>query len=78
MNTNQTVGLDNNLQGFHFKSLRETLRVLDCSKFYLYRLIKEGKISPYYFEKDESGNPKGKPYFNLEEIADSLYKIEKA
>jgi orotate phosphoribosyltransferase len=78
MNTNQERDSDRSLQNFHFKSLRETLSILDCSKFYLYGLIKSGKISPYYFQKDKLGKPKGKPYFNLEEIAQSLSKVSKS
>ncbi|MBV6655872.1 MAG: hypothetical protein KI786_19020 [Mameliella sp.] len=53
---------------FNFLSLKQTLATLDCSKFYLYSLIRKELIKPYYFEHDEEGKPKGKPYFKIEEI----------
>jgi hypothetical protein len=59
---------------FPFKSLRQTLEILDCSKFYLYKLIKLKKITSYYLEKDENGKGIGKPYFNPAEIAKVLFK----
>lgn len=58
--------------GFPFMSMRKTMELLDCSKFYLYKLIKEKVIRPYYFQSDSHGKPQGKPYFNTDEIASVL------
>lgn len=57
---------------FNYRSLRQTIKLLDCSKFYLYKLINTKVIHPYYFEFDKEGKPKGKPYFNIIEIMNTF------
>lgn len=57
-----------------FPSFRQTMELLDCSKFYLNKLIKKKVIKRYYIEKDESGKPTGKPYFNRQEIEQAFFK----
>lgn len=59
---------------FPFKSLRQTLEILDCSKFYLYKLIRKEVLHAYYLEKDEDGEPTGKPYFKTDEIETVFFK----
>lgn len=61
---------------FHFKSLKDTLSILGCSKFYLYKLIHKGVIKQYYLEKDQEGKPTGKPYFNLKEVENNFFTAE--
>ena len=48
---------------FSYSSLNQTMQLLDCSKFYLYKLIKKKVIYPYYLETDDIGNPTGKTIF---------------
>jgi len=43
------------------------MRVLDCSKPYLYDLIGKGIITPYYFEGNFT-----KPYFDLKQVFSAL------
>jgi hypothetical protein len=57
-----------------FSSFRQTMELLDCSKFYLHKLIKKNVVKRYYLEKDECGNPTGKPYFNRIEIEQAFFK----
>ena len=57
---------------FKFRTLKQTIKLLDCSKSYFYKLIRKNIIHSYYFEFDESGKPKGKPYFNIKEIRNTL------
>ncbi len=66
-----------NSQVFSFRSLKQTLQLLDCSKFYLYKLINKGILHPYYMEKDDNGDPTGKPYFKVEEISQVFFKAGK-
>ncbi|WP_422358593.1 hypothetical protein [Reichenbachiella sp.] len=65
------------LQEFPFKSLKQTLELLDCSKFYLYKLIRKGILHPYYLEKNELDKPTGKPYFKQSEIAQVFFRASK-
>jgi hypothetical protein len=53
---------------FPFIGLRDTLKKLDCSKSFLYSLIREGYVKPRYL--------KGKPYFLVDELMEAM-KFEK-
>lgn len=64
-------------EDFNFRSLRQTLEILDCSKFWLYKLLSKGIIKAYYLDKDDKGNPTGKPYFNLNEIRENFCDQER-
>ena len=55
-----------------YLSLNQTLALLDCSKFYLYKLVKKGILKQYRLEQDSSGRPVGKPYFSRKQINDSF------
>ncbi|MCB0497245.1 MAG: hypothetical protein KDC79_13985 [Cyclobacteriaceae bacterium] len=66
-----------NTLGFPFASLKQTLELLDCSKFYLYKLVRKKVLSTYYLEKNEKGQPTGKPYFKLEEIEKTFFTDSK-
>ncbi len=60
---------------FPYASLRQTLVLLDCSKFYLYKLIKKSILHPYYLEKNDANQATGKPYFKKDEIANVFFKV---
>ncbi len=60
---------------FPFASLRQTLLLLDCSKFYLYKIQKLGIINAYYLETNKAGKPTGKPYYKKDEIANVFFKV---
>ena len=64
-------------QEFPFASLRQTLKMLDCSKFYLYKLIRKEVLFAYYLELNEEGGPTGKPYFNKQEIAKVFFRHDR-
>lgn len=64
------------LTDFPFVSQKDVLQMMDISKFYLYKLQSRGIIKRYYLEKDSEGKPKGKPYYNKKEIADTLKLIQ--
>lgn len=74
MEEQRSLKNDDNLEeaSFNYRSLRQTIKLLDCSKFYLYKLINTKVIHPYYFEFDKEGKPKGKPYFNIIEIMNNF------
>jgi hypothetical protein len=58
-------------EGFPFRSYKQTLTILNCSKFYLEKLVNSGIIKKYYFEfKDGKGC--GKPYFKIQNISNAL------
>lgn len=59
---------------FPYLSFNQALAALDCSKHYLYSLIKKEIITPYYFEYSNDSKPLGKPYFKISELANALIK----
>jgi len=71
MNTQEQINSQVHSQ-FKFRSLRRTLEILDCSKPFLYGLTRRNLIKAHYFEYDDKGKPKGKPYFNIDEIQEVL------
>ena len=58
---------------FGFLSFKKTEEALDASKFFIYSLVKKRIIEPYYFEFDENGKGKGKPYFRISDLVKSLH-----
>lgn len=62
---------------FPYASLRQTLVLLDCSKFYLYKLIRQGTLTPSYLERNKAGKPCGKPYFLKKSIQDKFFTATK-
>lgn len=67
----------NSQNGFPYRSLNQTLEILNCSKTYLYKLCRQNIIHPHYLEKDTTGKPTGKPYFKLDEIENAFFKVSK-
>ncbi len=63
--------------GFPFRSLSQTLEILNCSKTYLYKLCRQNIINPHYLERDTTGKPTGKPYFKLDEIESAFFAASK-
>jgi hypothetical protein len=57
---------------FPYVNLSKILAILGCSKPFLYGLIKNEIITPYYFTLNDNKEGKGKPYFNLIEISHKL------
>jgi hypothetical protein len=72
---NINTSSDNERSIFPLTDTSDTLSALNCSKFYLYKLIRKNIIQRYYIEFDNDGKPKGKPYFNLREIAEKFTKV---
>jgi|GEM_PF-5743975 len=60
---------------FKFVSFRQCMMILDCSDFYLKKLIKEGIVKAYYLECKE-GKFSGKPYFNKLQIEEAFIPKE--
>ena len=59
------------LDGFPYRSYHHTLLILNCSKFFLEKLVRNGIVQKHYFEfKDGKGC--GKPYFLLSELTEAL------
>jgi hypothetical protein len=59
---------------FGYVSLRQALLLLDCSKFYIYKLIRKGILVPNYIERDDTQKPTGKPYFLISDIEAAFFK----
>ena len=72
---NQKVNQQQN--GFPFRSLSQTLEILNCSKTYLYKLCRQNIINPHYLETDAQGKPTGKPYFKLDEIEKAFFSVSR-
>jgi hypothetical protein len=62
---------------FPFRSLNQTLEILNCSRSYLYKLIHQNIIHPHYLERDKNGKPTGKPYFRIDEIQGAFFTVFK-
>ncbi|MEO9806670.1 MAG: hypothetical protein ABJF04_25645 [Reichenbachiella sp.] len=62
---------------FEYRSLAQVLELLGCSRSYLYKKIREKKITPYYMGVREDGTGEGKPYFDLIQIKELFQKAEK-
>ncbi|MEP0987510.1 hypothetical protein [Ekhidna sp.] len=61
------------LNDFPYRSYHQTLLILNCSKFYLEKLVRNGIVNKYYFEF-KNGKGCGKPYFLLSELSRALTK----
>ncbi|MBO9699261.1 MAG: hypothetical protein J7604_03575 [Sporocytophaga sp.] len=60
------MGLDNHTVPFW--SINKTIEMLDCSKTFLYDLIREGKLKPKYLGR--------KPYFMISNILEVMTEKE--
>ena len=62
---------------FNYVSLNVTVQLLDCSREYLYSLVRKGILKIYHLDPNQDKNQrrKGKGYFKLNEIEDAF--IEK-
>ncbi len=60
---------------FRYCSYRQCMQMLDCSKTYIQKLLREGIVTAYYLEKKD-GKCSGKPYFNKQEIEEAFMPKE--